>query len=108
MQENPNELTPELLNKVVESQAMKIFNLYLEAINSQITDAVTQLDPSLARKIAKQTALVHVSQMRNPFDAIPKQNLESLNGAAKERLELVVEFWKGVKTFLENLETLES
>lgn len=105
MQENLNALSPEILNQIVESQAMKLFNVHLEAVNSQITDAVTQLDPNIARKIAKQTALVHVGQMSNPFETIPQQNLESLNGAAKERFGLIIEYWKGIKTFLENLES---
>jgi len=39
------EFTPEQMNQAVEKKGDEIFNMFFEAVNPQITDAVTQLSP---------------------------------------------------------------
>lgn len=94
------EFTPEQMNQAVEKKGDEIFNMFFEAVNPQITDAVAELSPNLNKDIAKACALVHIAPFKSPFEALPKEKLEGLNGAALERLGMVLEFWKGVETYL--------
>jgi hypothetical protein len=94
------ELTDEQMNAAVEKKGNEIFNMFHEVVNSQITDSVTQLQPNLAKEIAKSCALVHIRPFKNPFEALPKEKLEGLNGAALERFEMVLQFWRGVESYL--------
>jgi hypothetical protein len=97
------ELNPELLNKIIEDKAEEIFNLFLTAVNDQITDAVTQLKPEEVRAIAKACTKVHLTFFKSPLDNIPKEKLEGLNGAALEKLNMVADYWKGISVYIENL-----
>jgi len=97
------EITPEQMNQAVEKKGNEIFDMFLTAINPQITDAVTQVAPNLAKEIAKSCAITHIKPFKSPFDALPKEKLEGLNGAALERLQMVIEFWKGVETYIQSL-----
>jgi len=94
------EFTPEQMNQAVEKKGNEIFDMFFEIVSPQITDAVTQLSPTLSKDIAKACALAHIKPFKSPFDSLPKEKLEGLNGAALERLGMVLEFWKGVETHL--------
>jgi len=93
------EFSPEQLNKVVEEKAKEIYEMFKTAINDQITDSVT-ISPELIHNMSKACALTHIKPFKNPLEKIPA---DKLNGAAMERLELVVEFWKGIDTYLTNM-----
>jgi hypothetical protein len=56
MENEEIKMSEEMMNKAVEAQGQKIYKMFFDVINSQITDAVTQLSPNLAKDIAK---LVH-------------------------------------------------
>ena len=101
--EKPLEMTEELMNKAVEDKGKEIYEMFLSAINDQITDAVTQIAPDLAHKNAKACALAHIKPFQSPFERLPKDKLEGMNGVALEKFEMVVEFWKGVETYLKSL-----
>ena len=98
----PN-FTPEQLKKVVEEKAQETFNMFQEAIDSQITDSVTQVTPELAKAMAKAATLTHLKFFKNPLETIPKEKLEGMNGSAMEKLQMVVEYWKGITEYVENL-----
>jgi homoserine trans-succinylase len=98
----PN-FTPEQLNKVVEEKAQEIFDMFHTAVNSQITDAVTQITPETAKAIAKAVTLTHLKFFKSPLESIPKDKLEGMNGAAMEKLQMVVEYWKGITQYIENI-----
>lgn len=97
------EITAEQMNQAVERKGNEIFDMFLTTISPQITDAVTQVAPDLAKEIAKACAIAHIKPFKSPFEALPKEKLEGLNGAATERLQMVIEFWKGVETYLYSL-----
>lgn len=97
------EMTAEQMNAAVEKKGNEIFNMFHDIINPQITDAVTQLSPNLSKELAKSCAIAHIKPFKSPFEALPKEKLEGLNGAATERLQLVLEFWKGVETYLQSM-----
>lgn len=98
----PN-FTPEQLDEAVKKKGQEIFDMFYETVNSQITDAVTQLAPNLAKEIAKACALTHVKPFKSPLETIPKSKLDGLNGSALEKLNMIVEFWKGVDAYLVSL-----
>jgi hypothetical protein len=96
------EFTAEQMNQAVEKKGNEIFDMFFEVVNPQITDAVTQLSPTLGKEIAKACALAHIRPFKSPFESLPKEKLEGLNGAALERLGMVFEFWKGVEAYLQS------
>ena len=98
----PN-FTPEQLNKVVQEKAQEMFDTFHTAINSQITDAVTQVSPELAKAMAKAATLTHIKFFKTPLESIPKDKLEGMNGAALEKFQMVVEYWKGITEYVENI-----
>lgn len=97
------QLNPEQMNQAVEKKGKEIFDMFYQAINPQITDAVTQVSPNLSKELAKTCALTHIKPFKSPFDAISKEKIEELNGAAAERLQLVLEFWKGVEIYIQSM-----
>lgn len=103
MENTMPEITAEQMNQAVEKKGNEIFDMFLQTINPQITDAVTQVAPDLAKEVAKACALAHIKPFKNPFEALPKEKLEELNGAGLERLQLVLDFWRGVETYLISL-----
>jgi len=87
------EMSAEMMDKATEQKAMEIVHLFLEVINEQITDEVTQVTPEMKSAIAKACALTHIKPFVNPLDKVPQ---DMLNGAALERLQMVTDFWAGV------------
>lgn len=98
----PN-FTPEQLNKVVEEKAQEMFDTFQAAINSQITDAVTQITPEISKAMAKAVTLAHIKFFKTPLDTIPKSKLEGMNGSAMEKLQMVVDYWNGITKYIENI-----
>lgn len=103
MENETMKMSEEMMDKAVEAQGQKIYKMFFDVINPQITDAVTQVSPNLAKDLSKACALEHIKPFKNPLEQLPKEKLEGLNGAGLERLQMVVEFWKGVSIYLENL-----
>jgi hypothetical protein len=103
MENEEMKMDAEMMNKAVEAQGQKIYKMFFDIINPQITDAVTQTSPNLVKDLSKACALQHIKPFKNPFEQLPKEKLEGLNGASLERFEMVVEFWNGVSIYLENL-----
>lgn len=98
----PN-FTPEQLNKVVEEKAQEMFDTFQAAINSQITDAVTQITPEISKAMAKAATLAHIKFFKTPLETIPKDKLEGMNGSAVEKLQMVVEYWNGITKYVESI-----
>jgi hypothetical protein len=94
------EFSQEQMDKVVEEKAKEIYEMFKTAVNDQITDAVTQANPTLAHDIAKSCSIAHIKPFADPLNKVPA---DMVNGAAKERLTLVQDFWAGVKTYLQSL-----
>jgi hypothetical protein len=103
MENEEMKMSEEMMNKAVEAQGQKIYKMFFDIINPQITDAVTQLSPNLAKDLSKACALEHIKPFKNPLENLPKEKLDGLNGAALERFEMVVKFWEGVSIYLHNL-----
>ena len=98
--ENIPEFSQEQMDKVVEEKAREIYQMFKTAVDDQITDAVTQINPDLAHAIAKSCSIAHIGPFSEPLSKVPA---EMINGAAKERLTLVQDFWAGVRTYLQSL-----
>ena len=91
------EFSQEQMDKVVESKAQEIYEMFKNAITTAIPDSVSQENPNLVHEVAKECSLAHIVPFLEPLTKMPT---DMVNGAAKERLELVQNFWGGVRTVL--------
>jgi hypothetical protein len=98
----PN-ITPEVFDNLIEEKAKEMYNLFLDAVNTQITDSVTQVSPEQVKDITKACVKVHLTFFKNPLDAIPKEKLAELNGSALEKLTMVNDYWKGIASHIEKM-----
>lgn len=85
-------ITREQLEPIAEDKAKEIVDMFLPVF--------TELDSSVAEKLAVKCALVHIKPFRSPLD-IPAEMKEKLNGAGLERLQMIVDFWDEVQSKLE-------
>jgi Na+/H+-translocating membrane pyrophosphatase len=91
------ELTSEQLNEVVEKKAKEILDMFESALKPHYDLSVEHNSEQTLRQMIKACSLAHVIPFVDPLEKVPH---DKLNGAALDRLKMVLEFWNGVKVVL--------
>jgi len=95
------ELTAEQLNAVVEKKDQEILEMFETALKPHYDLSLEHNSEKTLRQMIKACSLTHITPFIDPLEKIPQ---DKLNGAAMDRLKMVVEFWNGVKSVLNSYE----
>lgn len=93
------ELTAEQLNAVVEKKAQEIVEMFETALKPHYDLSLEHNTEDTFRQMVKACSLTHITPFVDPLGKVPQ---DKLNGAAMDRLKMVLEFWNGVKIVLQN------
>ena len=93
------ELTAEQLNAVVEKKAQEIVEMFETALKPYYDLSLEHNTEDTFRQMVKACSLTHITPFVDPLEKVPQ---DKLNGAAMDRLKMVLEFWNGVKIVLQN------
>lgn len=89
-------VTKEQITPIAKTKADEIIGMFLPLFSE------LPISEDEKKSLANKCALAHIKPFKLPLEGIDDNMKQALNGAALERLELVVTFWQEVTSILES------